>query len=104
MLGYVSKHVPSEPMTTLTISLPESLREFVDLQVKTKGYGNISEYFRGLLRAARQREADNRLEALLIEGLDAGGEDIEITPEYWARKKKAILTRIGQKNRVSVKR
>ena len=36
-------------MTTVTISLPESLREFVDRQVKTAGYGNVSEYFGGCL-------------------------------------------------------
>ena len=45
-------------MTTVTISLPESLKEFVDLQVATKGYGNVSEYFRSLLREAQQKEAD----------------------------------------------
>ena len=32
-------------MTTVTISLPESLKEFVDVQVATKGYGNVSEIF-----------------------------------------------------------
>ncbi len=37
-------------MTTVTISMPESLREFVETQVRTKGYGNVSEYFRTLVR------------------------------------------------------
>ncbi len=81
-------------MTTLTISLPESLREFVDRQVKTRGYGNVSEYFRGLLRDAQQKEADKRLEELLLEGL--AGDDIEITPDYFA-KKKAILEKALRK-------
>jgi antitoxin ParD1/3/4 len=56
-------------MTTVTISLPDSLREFVDSQVATKGYGNVSEYFRGLLREAQTKEHNARLEALLLEGL-----------------------------------
>jgi antitoxin ParD1/3/4 len=56
-------------MTTVTISLPDSLREFIDRQVATKGYGNVSEYFRGLLREAQTKEHDARLEALLLEGL-----------------------------------
>ena len=56
-------------MTTVTISLPDSLKEFVDAQVAAKGYGNVSEYFRSLLREAQQNEADARLEALLLEGL-----------------------------------
>ena len=37
-------------MTTVTISLPDSLKAFIDAQLATKGYGNVSEYFRSLLR------------------------------------------------------
>jgi putative addiction module CopG family antidote len=44
-------------MTTVTISLPEPLREFVDRQVKKKSYGDASEYFRELLMEAQEREA-----------------------------------------------
>ena len=73
-------------MTTLTISLPESLKEFIDREVSTKGYGNVSEYVRGLLREAQAREADARLEALLMEGLSTG-EDIALTPEFWSELK-----------------
>jgi antitoxin ParD1/3/4 len=56
-------------MTTVTISLPDSLRAFVDAQLAEKGYGNVSEYFRSLLREAQAKEQDARLEALLLEGL-----------------------------------
>lgn len=56
-------------MTTVTISLPASLKAFVEAQLATKGYGNVSEYFRSLLREAQAKEQDARLEALLLEGL-----------------------------------
>ena len=69
-------------MTTVTISLPESLKGFVEKQLATKGYGNVSEYFRTLLREAQAKEEDARLEALLLEGL-ASGEDIPLTKEFW---------------------
>src|SRR5262245_48598741 len=69
-------------MTTVTISMPETLKAFVDEQVRTKGYGNVSEYFRELVRGAQAREADRRLETLLLEGLDSG-EDIPVTREFW---------------------
>lgn len=69
-------------MTTLTISLPDSLKEFVDTEVRTKGYGNVSEYVRGLLREAQSKEADARLEALLLEALSSG-EDIAVSPDFW---------------------
>ena len=71
-------------MTTVTISLPESLKEFVDLQLSTRGYGNVSEYFRSLLRDAQQAEEDARLEALLLEGLTTGGADVPVTRQFWA--------------------
>ena len=69
-------------MTTVTISLPDSLKAFVDQQLATKGYGNVSEYFRSLLREAQAQEAEARLETLLLEGL-AGGEDIALTQDFW---------------------
>jgi antitoxin ParD1/3/4 len=56
-------------MTTVTISLPDSLKAFIDSQLATKGYGNVSEYFRTLLREAQAKEEEARLEALLLEGL-----------------------------------
>ena len=70
-------------MTTVTISLPDSLKVFIDHQMAAKGYGNVSEYFRSLLRDAQKEAEDARLESLLIEGL-AGGEDISMTREFWS--------------------
>jgi antitoxin ParD1/3/4 len=74
-------------MTTLTISLPDSLKEFIEREVQTKGYGNVSEYVRGLLRDAQAKEADARLEALLIEGLSKG-EDLPLSPDFWSELKR----------------
>jgi antitoxin ParD1/3/4 len=70
-------------MTTVTISLPETLKTFIDEQLATKGYGNVSEYFRSLLREAQEREEEARLEALLLEGLATGGPDIPLTRAFW---------------------
>jgi antitoxin ParD1/3/4 len=69
-------------MTTVTISMPESLKQFLEHEVQTKGYGNVSEYMRELLRDAQSRNAEARLEALLLEGL-AGSEDIPLSPAFW---------------------
>lgn len=70
-------------MTTLSISLPDSLKEFIDREVEAKGYGNVSEYVRGLLRDAQANEADARLEALLLEGL-IKGKEIPLSPGFWS--------------------
>ena len=45
-----------------------SLKAFIDSQVASKGFGNVSEYVRSLLRQAQAKE-NVRLEALLLEGL-----------------------------------
>jgi antitoxin ParD1/3/4 len=82
-------------MTTVTISLPESLKQFVDAQVASKGYDDVSEYFHSLLREAQEREADARLEALLLEGL-ASGDPIPIDEEYW-KNLKAKTDKIAEK-------
>ncbi len=69
-------------MTTVTVSMPESLKGFLDQEVATNGYGNVSEYIRTLLREAQSKAADARLQALLLEGL-ASGEAIPATPRFW---------------------
>jgi antitoxin ParD1/3/4 len=93
-------------MTTVTISLPDSLKEFIEHEVQTKGYGNVSEYVRGLLREAQKRDTDSHLEALLLDGLASGG-DTPLTPDFWRELKKdaaQILARKKQpRNRRSVR-
>ena len=56
-------------MTTMNISLPESLKAFIDEQVAAQGYGSSSEYVRELIRKERDRQ---RLRALLLEGPASG--------------------------------
>lgn len=70
-------------MATITISLPDSLKSFVDAQVADKGYGNVSEYFRSLLREAHENDRQARLQGLLLEGL-ASGPGQTATPAFWA--------------------
>jgi antitoxin ParD1/3/4 len=70
-------------MAAVTISLSNSLKQFVDAQVATKGYADISEYFCDLLREAQQKETDARLEALLLEGL-ASGDPIPVDEKFWS--------------------
>lgn len=52
-------------MSTMNISLPEALKEFVDQQVAGAGYGTSSEYVRELIRRDQERV---RLRNLLLDG------------------------------------
>jgi antitoxin ParD1/3/4 len=87
-------------MTTLTISLPDTLKDFIEREVHAKGYGNISEYVRGLLREAQRKEEDERLEALLLEGLTTGGE-APLNREFWRELKKEAAQIAARKKRTS---
>jgi len=59
-------------MTTLNISLPDSLRRFVEEHVERSGFSTTSEYIRHLIREARDAEVAARLEQLLLDGLQSG--------------------------------
>ena len=52
-------------MSTMNISLPETLKSFVDQQVRSRGYSSSSEYVRELIRRDQDRQ---RLRGLLLEG------------------------------------
>jgi antitoxin ParD1/3/4 len=52
-------------MSTMNISLPETLKSFVDEQVAGRGYGTSSEYVRELIREDQDRQ---KLRGLLLEG------------------------------------
>jgi antitoxin ParD1/3/4 len=56
-------------MTTMNISLPDTLKMFVDEQVNERGYGTSSEYVRELIRRDQQRQ---QLRTLLMEGARSG--------------------------------
>lgn len=83
-------------MTSLNISLPQSLRDYVENQVGRLGYSTPSEYVRTLLREDQKRSAQERLETLLLEGLESD-KPIEITPEYWERKRRQLIERHDRK-------
>lgn len=55
-------------MGTMNISLPDTLRDFVDDQVNRGGYGTSSEYVRELIRRDQERL---RLRAMLLEGAES---------------------------------
>jgi len=89
-------------MTTLTISLPESLKAFIDSQLATKGYGNVSEYVRSLLRDAQAKEADARLETLLLEALES--RRLPLGEDFWKRleaKTEAIIDKHAARKSLS---
>ena len=69
-------------MTNVNVSLPETLKEYIEQQVNSGGYGTTSEYLRELIREDRKRKSQERLEGLLLDGLESG-DAIPVTPDFW---------------------
>lgn len=69
------------PMDDLRISLTDPLQTFVDEQVAAGDYGNAADYVAALIEAEAKARAQEKLEALLLEGLDS--EETEWTEADW---------------------
>ena len=66
-------------MSSMNISLPESLKSFVDEQVSERGFGTSSEYVHELISRTQERR---QLQGLLLEGASSEATQA-VTPEYF---------------------
>lgn len=76
-------------MTSMNISLPESLKLFVEEQVASGGYSTASEYLRELIRDAQRQKERQELEDRLLAGLQSPTS--EMTADDWTALKERIL-------------
>jgi antitoxin ParD1/3/4 len=67
-------------MSTMTVSLPKALKEFVDRKVAETNYGTASEYVRELIRRDPDR---SRLRDMMLQGARASVSG-EADAEYFA--------------------
>ena len=91
-------------LTSLNISLPQSLRDYVEDQVRDSGYSTPSEYVRSLLREDQKRRSQATLvrpghakEVKEFQAMLESGKPIEITPEYWEGKRRQLVQRHNRK-------
>lgn len=93
-------------MTTMNISLPEKMKEFVDGRVEAGHYGTASEYVRDLIRKDSEHQAlerKDRLDTLLLEGFKSLEDEgtFEVTDEYWSQLKERIKAGEFRKKKAS---
>jgi len=70
-------------MTSLNISLPQALKEYIEGQVSSGDWGTPSEYIRELIRQDKERRLEN-LEQELIAGIK--GSRIELSMDEVRKK------------------
>lgn len=59
---------------TMNISLPETMKIFVEERLMTDGYGTVSEYVRKLIREDQKKREEEKLERLLLSRLESESE------------------------------
>ena len=91
-------------LTSLHVSLPEDLKEFVRQEVAEGGYSTPSDFVRTVLREWRAQKLRRHLDATLLASLETPTE--EVTPEYLAslrREAEALISRKQASGRKSHK-
>ncbi len=79
----------------MNISLPDTLRDYIEQQVKIGGYGSSSEYIRALIRQDQKRKAEEHLQSLLLEGLDSGAA-LPMSDRDWTEIRQAVRDKLNQ--------
>jgi antitoxin ParD1/3/4 len=79
-------------MTTMNISLPESMKAFVEEQATQEGYSTVSEYLRAVIGDLQKRKAKKAaLDAQLLEGVRSP--TVRMTEKHWEALEKKIKER-----------
>ena len=82
----------------MNVSLLPSQREFVETAAKESGCTNSSEYVRRLIHDAQQRSEQQRLEKLILEGLESGEGRI-VDSDFWESKRAALTAKLKSDNK-----
>ena len=85
-------------LTSMNVSLPVSQKEYVRERAVASGCSTPSEYVRRLISTDQERQAQARLDKLLIEGLNSGP-DVEMTSEDWSDIRREVAKRIEARRR-----
>jgi len=83
-------------MSTMNISLPDTLKSFVDEQVSQRGYGTSSEYVRELIRRDQDRQ---HLRGLLLAGA-ASEPAAPVTEVYFEGLRERVRKATSDRSRV----
>ena len=78
-------------MTNMNISLPETLKHFVDEQVTKGGFSTVSDYLLELIREAQRRTDREELEAKLLAGLQSPTH--QMSADDWTALRERVLAR-----------
>ncbi|MEO8498890.1 MAG: type II toxin-antitoxin system ParD family antitoxin [Planctomycetota bacterium] len=82
-------------MASVNVNLSEELKQFVDGQVEAGEFAGADDYIEALI--ARAKKGKEKLDALLIEGLDSG-DSIPLDADEWSRIRSDVEQRLANGN------
>lgn len=78
----------------MNVTLPDSMREWIEAQARMGGHSSPDGYVAAILREERQR-LQSEIDQKLIEGLQSG-DPIAINHEFWAERHRILTERTKQ--------
>ncbi len=87
-------------MDTMNVALPESMKQFVQQRVAEGRYSIVIEYISIMILADQKRKAEERIDALLLEGLGSG-QPVPVTPEYYYAPPAGPMRSVSRRSSVS---
>ncbi len=86
-------------MAIVNISLPDKMKDYIEERIGEGGYHTTSEYFRDLVRDDQKKRAEEKLESMLLRGLESPA-------STWTKSdidyiKNAVRERLADKQNIS---
>jgi antitoxin ParD1/3/4 len=82
-------------MAIVNISLPDQMKQYIEARIGEGGYNTTSEYFRDLIREDQKKQTEQRIETLLLRGMESPAS--EWTKDDTDHIKKAVRERLAAK-------
>jgi antitoxin ParD1/3/4 len=87
-------------MQEITLSLPDSAKEFVDAEIGSGQHANASEVFAHLVQMEQKRRALEVLKNLVREAEESGPPE-EVTPAFWEEMRNRIREKSARREEAS---
>jgi len=84
-------------LTSMTVSLPSTQKDYVREQAAATGCSTPSEYIRRLIHADQKAHEQEALEIKILEGLDSPAR--EMTGKEWSKLRQTLRTKLAKKRK-----
>ncbi len=84
-------------LTSMTVSLPSTQKDYVREQATATGCSTPSEYIRRLIHADQKAHEQEELELKILEGLDSPAR--EMTGKEWSKLRQSLRNKLAKKRK-----